>query len=56
MELDVIEEIRAEAFTRMAAQKRVVEKHYNSKVKARHFVKGSLVLRKVFQNTQVHGT
>ena len=55
MELDVIEERRVAAFTRMAAQKRVVEKHYNSKVKARRFTEGGLILRKVFQNTQVHG-
>ena len=55
MELDVIEERRAEAFARMAAQKRIVEKHYNSRVKIRRFAEGSLVLRRVFQNTQVRG-
>ena len=52
----MIEERRAEAFTRMIAHKKIVEKHYNSKVKVRRFIEGSLVLRKVFQNTQVRGT
>ena len=55
VELDVIEERRAGAFTHMAAHKRIVEKHYNSKGKARRFAEGSLILRMVFQNTQVHG-
>jgi len=55
MELDVIEEKRTDAFARMTAQKRIVERHYNSKVKARSFAEGNLVLRRVFQNTQVQG-
>ena len=53
MELDVIEEKRTDAFARMTAQKRIVERHYNSKVKARNFAEGNLVLRRVFQNTHV---
>ena len=54
-ELDLIEERREDALARMAAQKRIVERHYNSKVKARRFAEGSLVLRRDFQNTQELG-
>ena len=54
-ELDLIDEKRANALTRLAAQKRKVERHFNSKVKLRGFADGSLVLRKVFPNTQVKG-
>ena len=55
LELDLIDEKRADALTRLAAQKRKVEKYYNSKVKLRKFADGSLVLRRVFQNTRVQG-
>ena len=55
LELDLIDEKRAEAFRRLAAQKRKVERYYNSKIKRRTFAVGSLVLRRVFQNTQVQG-
>ena len=51
MGLDMIKEKGAEAFARMAVQKRIVEKHYNSRVKVCRFTKGSLVPRRVFQNT-----
>ena len=55
LELDLIDEKRAEALTRLAAQKRKVEKYHNSKIKLRKFTDGSLVLRMVFQNTKVQG-
>ena len=55
LELDLIDERRADALTRLAAQKRKVEKYYNSKIKLRKFADGSLVLRRVFQNTKVQG-
>jgi hypothetical protein len=55
LELDLIDEKRADALTRLAAHKRKVEKYYNSKVKLRKFADGSLVLRRVFQNTKVQG-
>lgn len=35
LELDLIDEKRAEAFRRLAAQKRKVERYYNSKIKRR---------------------
>ena len=55
LELDLIDEKRADPLTCLAAQKRKVERYYNSKVKLRKFADGSLVLRKVFQNTKVQG-
>ena len=55
LELDLIDKKRADALTRLAAQKRKVDKYYNSKVKLRKFADGSLVLRRVFQNTKVQG-
>ena len=55
LELDLIDEKRSEAFSRLTAQKRKVERYYNSKIKMRIFAVESLVLRRVFQNTQVQG-
>ena len=55
LELDLIDQKRSEALNRLAAQKRKVKKYYNSKIKRRTFAVGSLVLRRVFQNTQVQG-
>ena len=55
LELDLRDEKRANALTRLAAQKRKVEKYYISKVKLRKFASRSLVLRRVFQNTKVQG-
>ena len=52
-EFDLIDEKRPEALNRLAAQKRKVKKYYNSKIKRRTFAIGSLVLKRVFQNTQV---
>ena len=53
--MDLIDEKRADALTPLAAQKRNLEKYYNSKVKLRKFTDGSLVLRRVFQKTKVQG-
>ena len=55
LELDIIDERRTDALTRLTAQKKKVEKYYNSKVKHWKFADGSLVLRRVFQNTKVKG-
>ena len=55
LELDLIDEKRYEALTCPTAQKRKVEKYYNTKVKRRIFAVGSLLLMRVFQNTQVQG-
>ena len=55
LELDLIDEKRSEALNRLAAQKRKVKKYYNSKIKRRTFAVRSLVLRRLFQNTQVQG-
>ena len=43
-EQDLIDEKRAYALTHLTAQKKKVEKYYNSKVKLRKFTDGSLVL------------
>jgi predicted DNA-binding WGR domain protein len=45
LELDLIDEKRSEALTRLAAQKRKVERYYNAKVKRWIIAVGSLVLR-----------
>ena len=55
LELDLIDEKRADVLTRLTAQKRKVEKYYNSKVKLRKFTDRNLVFRRVFQNTKVQG-
>ncbi|KAJ9555097.1 hypothetical protein OSB04_009711 [Centaurea solstitialis] len=51
-DLDALEEIREKALRTMAAQKGIVERHFNKKVKAKIFQVGDYVLRHVFQNTQ----
>lgn len=53
LELDLIDEKRADALTHLAVQERKVERYYNSKVILQKFTDESLVLRKVFQNTKV---
>ena len=50
--LDFLEEKRNQAAIRSAAQKHLVAKYYNSRVRPRSFLSGDLVLRRVFQNTQ----
>ncbi|KAJ9536285.1 hypothetical protein OSB04_un000531 [Centaurea solstitialis] len=51
-DLDALEELREKALRTMAAQKGIVERHFNKKVKAKIFQVGDYVLRLVFQNTQ----
>ncbi|KAJ9561688.1 hypothetical protein OSB04_006848 [Centaurea solstitialis] len=51
-DLDALEEIREKALRTMAAQKGIVERHFNKKVKTKIFQVGDYVLRHVFQNTQ----
>ncbi|KAJ9542676.1 hypothetical protein OSB04_029182 [Centaurea solstitialis] len=51
-DLDALEELRENALRTMAAQKGLVEQHFNKKVKAKIFQVGDYVLRHVFQNTQ----
>ncbi|XP_074342869.1 uncharacterized protein LOC141680581 [Apium graveolens] len=55
--LDMIEETREDAQIRVAAYQQRTARHYNSKVKARTFKVGDLVLRGVMPNTKVvsHG-
>ncbi|XP_074327404.1 uncharacterized protein LOC141665323 [Apium graveolens] len=51
--LDMIEETREEAQIRIAAYQQRTARHYNSKVRARTFKVGDLVLRRVMPNTKV---
>ncbi|KAJ9557123.1 hypothetical protein OSB04_011737 [Centaurea solstitialis] len=51
-DLDALEELREKALRTMAAQKGIVERHFNKNVKAKIFQVGDYVLRHVFQNTQ----
>ncbi|XP_074323174.1 uncharacterized protein LOC141660109 [Apium graveolens] len=55
--LDMIEETREEAQIRIAAYQQRTARHYNSKVRARTFKVGDLVLRRVMPNTKMvsHG-
>ena len=53
--LDLLEEKRDRAAIRLATQKNVVAKYYNSRVRPRSFLPRDLVLRKIFQNTQEPG-
>ncbi|KAL5546721.1 hypothetical protein UlMin_006408 [Ulmus minor] len=49
---DLLEEKREISQVRAAALQQTIARYYNSKVKLRRFVKGDLVLRKVFLNTK----
>ncbi|XP_074377404.1 uncharacterized protein LOC141718934 [Apium graveolens] len=51
--LDMIEETREDAQIRVAAYQQWIARHYNSKVRARTFKVGDLVLRRVMPNTKV---
>ncbi|XP_074327677.1 uncharacterized protein LOC141665588 [Apium graveolens] len=55
--MDMIEETRENAQIRVAAYQQRTTRHYNSKVRARTFKGGDLVLRRVMPNTKVvsHG-
>ena len=46
--LDFLEEKRDQALIRSAAQKQLVAKYYNAKVRPRSFLPGDLVLKRVF--------
>ena len=49
--LDFLEENCDQAVIHLVAQKNLVAKYYNFRVRPRLFLSGYLVLRKVFQNT-----
>ncbi|XP_074342126.1 uncharacterized protein LOC141679553 [Apium graveolens] len=51
--LDKVEETREDAQIRVAVYQQMTARHYNSKVKARTFKVGDLVLRRVMPNTKV---
>ena len=53
--LDFLKEKHDQVAIRVAAQKNLAAKYYNSKVQTRSFLLGDLVLKKVFQNTQEPG-
>lgn len=50
--LDLLDELREIAYTRMARYQNRVSRYYNNRVKARRFEEGDLVLRKVTQATK----
>ncbi|KAL5539539.1 hypothetical protein UlMin_044743 [Ulmus minor] len=52
---DLLEEQREISQVRAAALQQTIARYYNSKVKLIRFVKGELVLRKVFLNTKEKG-
>lgn len=53
--LDLLEEKRETAQIRVAAYQQRIARYYNNKVKARRFMEGDLVLRKVTQATRIPG-
>ena len=53
--LDWADEAREAASIRMAAYQQKVAAYYNRKVRPRIFKKGSLVLRKIFENMAEKG-
>nr|CAN67251.1 hypothetical protein VITISV_026553 [Vitis vinifera] len=54
--LDWADEVRESAAIRMADYQQMASAHYNRKVRHRSFKNGTLVLRKVFENTTERGT
>ena len=44
--LDLLEEIREQAYIKMIAYKHIVAKYYNARVKPKSFQKGDLILRR----------
>ena len=54
--LDWVDENREAASIQMAAYQQKVAAYYNRKVRPRVFKKGSLVFRKIFENTIEKGT
>ena len=57
LQLDLLEEIRTHSQERLVAYQQRTTRYYNSKVKARPFQVGDLVLRKVMPHTKIasHG-
>ncbi|RVW57340.1 hypothetical protein CK203_079279 [Vitis vinifera] len=53
--LDWANEVRESAAIRMAGYQQRASAHYNRKVRPRSFKNGTLVLRKVFENTAETG-
>ena len=53
--LDWADEVRESAFIRMADYQQRATAHYNRKARPRGFKIGTLVLRKVFENTAARG-
>lgn len=53
--LDWVDEIRGNASIRMATYQQRATAYYNGKVRPRAFKVGTLVLRKVFENTAEKG-
>ena len=45
--LDLLDEVRTVAEQRLAWYQNLITMHYNKRVKARHFSRGELVLRRV---------
>ena len=52
---DLLKEKHEKAQLRATTLQQIVAKHYNSKVRLRHFTKGYLVLRRIFINTKEKG-
>ena len=52
LQLDLLDEVRATAEQQIACYQDLMAKHYNAKVKPRHFQIGDLVLRKVTAATK----
>ncbi|PON57324.1 Ribonuclease H-like domain containing protein, partial [Parasponia andersonii] len=55
IELDLLEERREQSQLRIASYQQCTARHYNSKVRSRHFEVGDLVLRRVLPNNKEHG-
>ncbi|XP_070049027.1 uncharacterized protein [Nicotiana tomentosiformis] len=54
--LDLLEERREATLIRMAAQKQMIERHYNRKANLRYFKIRDFVLKKVFRSTKAANT
>ena len=52
LQLDLLDEVRVTAEQRIARYQDLMAKHYNARVKPRHFQIGDLVLRKVTTATK----
>lgn len=54
MHLDLLDKVRMAVEQRMTRYQGLMAKHYNAKVKPRHFSIGDFVLRKVTTDTKDH--